>query len=191
VATLGVSDDAEQDRLRVLFPQHRALLESGKFEVIAALPKGETEQPALRVDGKAAEWEPFEPPALVARVELEPGEHKIAIGKEVLRVRVLAEGEDVPEGTKWPVFRSHGKPGEWKTCAACHDITEEDGRSTVGELDEPDACLTCHTDEEFELAHFHPLDPIEACHLCHALHGGSATGLLRAPAKELCAACHD
>ncbi len=191
VATLGAGDDAEQDKLRVLFPQDRALLESGKFEVIALLPETETERPPLRVDGKAVEWEPFEPPALVAIADLKPGKHKIEIGKEVLRVRVLQEGEDVPEGAKWPLFRSHGHPGDWKACAACHDVSETDGRKTLGELKEPEACLTCHTDEEFELAHFHPLDPIAACHDCHALHGGNAEALLRAPVKELCGACHD
>ncbi len=42
----------------------------------------------------------------------------------------------------------------------------------------------------FDVIHSHPLEPIEHCQICHALHGSTREGLLKAPPK-LCADCHD
>ena len=61
----------------------------------------------------------------------------------------------------------------------------------MGELDTPTACLECHSEVEFEATHAHPLEPIEACQMCHTLHGSPHPGLLKGPVKPLCKGCHD
>ena len=61
----------------------------------------------------------------------------------------------------------------------------------VGELKDYTACFECHGAVEFDVTHSHPLEPLEHCPMCHALHGSSREGLLKAPVKQLCADCHE
>jgi len=183
--------DGASPAVRVLFPADQSVLETGRFELICLAAEGVRKPPALRVDGKAGRWQPFALPALVARLELKPGRHEIAVGPTKLQVYVRG-GDLPPEVAEWPVFGTHpGDADGWKECHACHEVTQEGGRQSVGPLGEPVACQHCHSSEDFQLAHFHPEKPLAGCHQCHALHGSSAKSLLKAPRKQLCAACHD
>ena len=178
----------EDASLRLLFPADRSVLEAGRFEVIGVLPEGATEAPPLRVDGKSAEWLPVAAPVLVARLELSSGAHEIALGSTTLRIYV--RGEEPPDD--WAAFQSHpGAQDGWKNCAVCHETAEVDGRTTVGDLREPEACRECHSADDFQLAHFHPERPLAGCHQCHALHGSPNESFLKSPIKQLCAKCHD
>lgn len=185
------SSDGTAPALRVLFPTDQSTIETGRLELICIAGEGVKKPPALRVDGKARRWQPFALPVLVARLELKPGRHEIAIGATKLRVCVT-EGDPPSERPEWPAFSAHpdGADG-WRDCGACHEVTEANGRQSIGALREPTACQHCHSSEDFQLAHFHPEKPLAGCHQCHALHGSSAKSLLKAPRKQLCAACHD
>ncbi|MBM3497589.1 MAG: hypothetical protein FJX74_02855 [Armatimonadetes bacterium] len=174
--------DGSPPELRVLFPQAGATLADGQVDMICVLPEG-ARAPALRVDGKRVAWGPYALPVLAARLDLAPGPHRIALGKTVLTVTVD------PEATE--AFRSHAGGEGWKDCTVCHEATDEGGRQALGDLKAPTACQQCHSADDFQLAHFHPEKPLAGCHQCHALHGASATSLLKAPVKQLCAACHD
>jgi predicted CXXCH cytochrome family protein len=183
--------DGAPPALRVLFPADQSVLETGRFELICLAADDVRKPPALRIDGKSGRWQPFALPVLVARLDLKPGRHEIAVGPTKLQVCV--GGSDLPpEVADWPVSGTHpGGADGWKECHACHEVTEGNGRQSVGALDEPVACQHCHSSEDFQLAHFHPEKPLAGCHQCHALHGSSATSLLKAPRKQLCATCHD
>ena len=170
----------------VLFPPDHAVLLSGSFDVIW---KGEGA--ALEIDGKKLEWEAFQPPLHVAHVRLSPGLHELRIG-ERRRQLVVALNEEEHDGPEdWPHLRQHQMNANPNRCADCHANTKQLDRTVVGELRSPDACLECHEPVDFEAAHWHPLEPIEHCETCHALHGSSRDGLLKAPVKKLCTDCHD
>jgi len=179
-ATVAVADDAAE--LRVLFPANGATITEGKCDLICVLPEGEP-LPDLKVDGRLAIWEMYSRPVLAAKLDLAPGKHRILIGKKKLKVRVAPDAEGA--------FRSHADSLGWRDCADCHDVTEDEGMLAIGDPDQPGACIVCHSPEDFELTHFHPLDPIAACSECHALHGHAAKSLLKKPVKELCSACHE
>ncbi|MBM3472598.1 MAG: hypothetical protein FJX75_04900 [Armatimonadetes bacterium] len=186
--TLG---ESEPGALRVLFPADRSVLETGRSELICVAPGDVKRAPPLRIDGKRGRWQPYALPVLVARLELRPGRHEIAVGPTKLQVYVR-EGDVPPEVAEWTVYGSHpGDADGWKDCRACHEVTAANGRQSVGTLREPVACQQCHSSEDFQLAHFHPEKPLAGCHQCHALHGSSAKSLLKAPRKQLCATCHD
>jgi predicted CXXCH cytochrome family protein len=125
------------------------------------------------------------------RLDLSPGPHEIEIGSASAQVYV-AKGEAAAKApADWPVYQTHEeRPGAWKDCATCHEVTTEEGRTLVGTPQEPGSCLKCHSTTDFAVTHFHPLEPIAACHMCHALHGSTRPSLLKAPTKELCAMCH-
>ncbi|HJN17132.1 MAG TPA: cytochrome c3 family protein [Armatimonadota bacterium] len=180
IATAAIAgDDAE---LRVLFPANGATIIEGECDLICVLPEGDP-IPDLKVGGQWAIWEMVSLPVLTSRLDLAPGKHRILIGKKKLRVRVAPDAEGA--------FRSHADKLGWRDCADCHDVAEDEGMLAVADPDQPGACIVCHSLEDFELAHFHPLDPIAACSECHALHGHAAKSLLKKPVKELCAACHE
>lgn len=186
-----------QDRrsVRVIFPTDESVVESGRFDLLCVMaePKAaKPRRPSLRVDGRREPWAPYEPPVLLSRLRLRPGRHDIAIGSIRLRVYV-AGGSEMPDDVReWPVYRTHlGMTEGLEECGVCHKVRARRGRTIVGELMEPAACHECHSPGDFEGAHFHPLDPLASCHTCHALHGSSRPSLLRAPAKMLCAECHD
>jgi len=190
--------------LRMLSPADRCVLESGKVELLCVAPDTQVAagaqaipgaQPAgvpLRVDGKPGKWEPYARPVLFAKLELTPGRHELRIGDRQLRLFVAdAEGEHKPPDG-WPVHRSHSTgTGKWKDCTLCHELEKREGRASIKDLKDPLPCLGCHSADEFASTHFHVLKPIENCQLCHALHGSTRKALLKAPAKELCADCHD
>ena len=187
---------AELERaVRILSPLNECILDSGRFDIVASVGGFTAEEAAalaVTVDGRRAERVPTRPPTVLARVELEPGEHTITVGTQVARVFVKGD-DDLPESVReWPVAFAHpgGADGR-QDCAACHVTSEEDGALAIRDLVLPDACLTCHPPADFELAHSHPLTPIAGCRRCHATHGAVAAKLLRAPAKRLCAECHE
>jgi len=167
-------------------------VESGRLEVLAVAPaEGAEPAPELRVDGTVTPWEPYAPPVLLATVELAPGLHELAVGTQTLRVYVRGEATSADQPTDWGTIRSHADSAAGAlACAACHETHEEGGRAAVGPPQEPQACLVCHSADDFAGIHFHPLEPIANCHRCHALHGSTAASLLRAPVKQLCTACH-
>lgn len=182
----------QPEAIRVLFPADQTILESGSHEVLCVLAEGQTDPPLLKVDGKPRRWEATAPPMLLARLDLTPGFHTIAIGK--LRIRIYVQGDDTPpqKFCDWPTFRSHPGSAEGrKNCADCHEARKRNGRQAVGAFRGAAACQHCHSPGQFELVHFHPERPLAACQECHALHGSPRPSLLRAPAKELCARCHD
>jgi len=132
--------------------------------------------------------------ALVATASLEPGEHVIAAGQQ--RVRVFAVrpngGRAAPAG--WPVFRPHPPapvPGQSGACSACHEMTEAAAGPELSEPQMPDACFSCHTQDNFELIHAHRVEVLTACQMCHESHGGTAPSLLTDSAEILCAGCHE
>lgn len=185
----------EGETLRVLFPRDECVLESGKLDLLCMMADaGADEQsaPELRVDGSAGKWEPYQAPVLLSRLELQPGLHELTVGSQKLRVYVRGESGRDEEPDGWPVYRTHRGTSEgWKDCAACHELTKKDERTAVGDPREPSACSPCHSDIDFAATHSHPQEPLDACHLCHALHGSAAPSLLKAPIKQLCADCHD
>jgi predicted CXXCH cytochrome family protein len=184
---------AAEEALRVIFPADQCTVESGKLDLLCVTAETTAgEPPALLVDGKPGKWEAYRRPVLLSRLELAPGEHTIAVGGKELQI----VADDAPETEEppgdGPVHADHpdGDDG-WKDCAACHAVTKEDGLTVIGDPDEPDACLQCHSPTDFEVTHFHPLEPIASCRMCHAVHGSANASLLKGPVKELCAACHE
>lgn len=183
---------------RLLYPANCVVIERGKFECLAVAPGGhaaggEAEPLPLTVNGEQRDWGPFAPPAYAARLELEPGEHRLALGES--EARFFIEGEDAKPPEDWPVFKSHpAMEGEWLDCAKCHTVREtaEGGPKTVSPPHiYDDACAECHSRNDFVITHAHTLDPLLDCARCHALHGSTREHLLKAPAKELCFECHD
>jgi predicted CXXCH cytochrome family protein len=78
-----------------------------------------------------------------------------------------------------------------KRCNDCHQHKKWEGRVIVGEPKGYKACLKCHDSVDFGAIHFHPLQPLEACQMCHSMHGSSQKALLKAPVKKLCGVCHE
>lgn len=180
------ADEAKPARDGVLFPPDRAVLLSGSFDVIW---KGEGA--ALEIDGREREWEPFQPPLYVAHVRLSPGLHELRIGEQRRRLVVALNEEEHDGPEDWPLLHRHEMNTNPNRCGDCHANTKQLDRTVVGEVRSPDACLECHKPVDFEVTHSHPLEPIEHCEMCHALHGSTRKGLLKAPVKKLCADCHD
>jgi predicted CXXCH cytochrome family protein len=166
--------------IQVISPPANAVLSSGRFYIIC---KG---GPAdLVVDGRPQPWGAFAKPVLAAKLQLTPGRHELSIGER--SVSVWVEGTPSPEG--WSAAGVHSIGAD--ACASCHETTRRDGLTAVGRVKSSSACLECHRPAEFEAKHAHPLKPLEHCGSCHTPHGSPYKGLLREPAKKLCAACHD
>ena len=180
------ADEPEPVQDDVLFPPDQAVLLSGSFDVIW---KGEGG--ALEVDGRPREWEPFQPPLHVAHLRLSPGMHELRIGDRRRQLVVALNEEEHDGPDDWPQLRQHQMNTNENRCGDCHETSKQLDRTAVGELRSPHACLECHEPVDFEITHSHPLKPIEHCETCHALHGSPHKGLLKAPAKKLCADCHD
>jgi len=191
--TATVSSDEFEQKLPgqlasdgILFPPDRAVLLKGIFDVIC-----NGDEVPLEVNGKRYEWEAFRAPLHVARVRLSPGVYEFRIGDRQREIAV-ALNEDEHDGPEdWPIHRYHKIDRDKNRCADCHRTRNEDDQITVGELKSHEACLECHNSIEFDVIHSHPLEPIQDCHMCHSLHNSVRKGLLRAPAKQLCAECHD
>ena len=116
-------------------------------------------------------------------------ERNFALRNEVgAAVAVWVEGGRAPDG--WTA-RQHPLGAGADACGRCHETAVREGRTAVGPVKSSDVCLECHRAAQFEAKHSHPLEPLRHCGSCHAPHGTSFKGLLRAPAKTLCAACHD
>lgn len=173
---------------QTLFPPNHSVLLSGGFDLIAKEDKGD-----LQVNGKPGKWEAFQPPLRVAHVHLSAGLNELKVGDHKVEVFVARypDDEDAPSG--WKTYKVH--PVEeiegTKRCNDCHQHKKWDGQVTVGEPKDYKACLKCHDSIEFGEIHSHPLEPLEACQMCHSMHGSSQKSLLKAPVKKLCSACHE
>jgi len=180
-------------QLKVLFPLDKGVLESGEIEVMAVSrppANGAAKEPRLEVDGERLPWKPYEPPAYVANLKLDPGEHAVTVGDQTLAVFVLEDGAEPPAG--WCKLQSHyADDPDSRDCSVCHETASRDGRFAVGEWLGYTACSECHDSVEFAAAHSHTEQPLQQCGACHALHGSDRSGLLTAPARTLCAECHD
>ena len=170
----------------VLFPPDHVVLLSGSFDVICTASEA-----TLEVNGKSREWEPFQPPLHVAHLRLSPGVHELQIGDRRREIVVALNEEEHDGPEDWAIHRHHKIGHEKNRCADCHRTNRQDGRITVGALKSSETCFECHDPIDFDVTHSHPLEPIEHCQMCHALHGSTRKGLLKAPVKKLCAECHD
>jgi len=173
--------------VEVLYPPDKAVLPSGDFDVICRAEKAR-----LHVDGESYPWEPFEPPVRVAHVSLYCGPNTLEIGRKRIEVFV-AETAARPGGPDdWPIWHKHPISGSGEErCGKCHEMETLGDGVAVGRFAGYKACFECHKAVEFEAIHAHPLEPIEACQMCHALHAAREEVLLKAPAKKLCAECHE
>jgi predicted CXXCH cytochrome family protein len=179
---LTLAPAAGPDPALVISPPGNAVLPAGPFYVIC---KG---GPAdLAVDGRRQAWGAFTGPVRAARLRLGPGHHEVRVGQRT--VALWVEGRPAPRD--WAPVRLHPLGAGADACAACHQASRRDGRTAVGPVKSFAACLECHKPAQFELKHAHPLEPLKHCGSCHAPHGAPHKGLLKAPAKQLCAACHD
>jgi len=82
-------------------------------------------------------------------------------------------------------------------CWDCHDPHASDKkgllRAAPEGLDDPSACFMCHKaelDSSLHAAVPHPPFNELECTRCHAPHASEHTGLLTAPANDLCGSCH-
>jgi len=183
----GEKPAGDDTGVEVLYPPDKAVLPSGNFDVIC---RGDAA--ALRVDGELHRWEPFEPPVRVARVSLYCGPNTLQIGRKRVEVFVAETALEPggPEG--WPMWRGHPMDGSGTArCGDCHEIEGRGDGAALGRFAGHKACFKCHDSVDFEAIHSHPLEPIEACQMCHAIHGSKEKALLKAPAKKLCDECHE
>jgi predicted CXXCH cytochrome family protein len=171
----------------ILAPPDGSAASAGAIDVVVnGLAKGE--RPPLLVDGTAGSWTRPAGSGLLARIDLKPGEHEIQVGEARSRLRVV--GANAVQGND-ALLRAHPRDfDDADACLGCHAAGKGDGEP-IGGPDTPGACMVCHPAEALEAVHFHPLKPIGSCELCHALHGTTLPKLLRAPAKTLCAKCHE
>lgn len=166
----------------LISPPAGAVLPAGPVDVIyRGAPAG------LQLDGRDRAWGPFAGSVRAARVRLTPGRHELRVGGR----SVVVWGEGTPAPPEFKAARVHPIAPGAQGCAACHETDSLNGQTVVGTPKPTANCLECHSPDQFELKHSHPLDPLRNCTSCHAVHGAAHKGLLRAPAKKLCAACHD
>jgi predicted CXXCH cytochrome family protein len=172
--------------VEVIFPPDRAVVLSGTFDLLAKADSG-----SLEVNGQRQPWEAFRPPLRVAHLRLSAGMNRIRIGRrqvDLFFARYPGD-EDIPHG--WATYQWHPvEDDSSKRCGDCHEQNAVDGQVEVGPWKGHKSCLDCHDVVKFESIHRHPLEPLEPCLMCHAVHGSSEKGLLKAPAKNLCAECH-
>ena len=185
-ATQTPREKAAADKAKVVFPPDHAVLLSGTFDVITRGAEA-----TLKVDGMPRQWGAFTGPVQVAQVGLGPGLHELRIGDRRLEIVVALNAEEHDGPNDWEVFEHHSVGDGEDRCADCHETERQGGQVAVGQLMPYTACFECHDFVDFDVTHSHPLEPLEHCQMCHALHGSSRKGLLKAPAKQLCDECHD
>lgn len=183
---VGTGVPKEPVKTKVIFPPDKSVMVSSAFDVI-----GITELDRFEVDGKPRPWERFEPPIRVRRIGLGPGFHELQIGDRRLEIVVALNPEEHDGPADWKIYRAHTMGNDEDRCADCHETKQQGGKTVVGELLPVEACLSCHDSVEFDLTHSHPFDPLEDCQMCHSMHASWREKLLKAPAKQLCAECHD
>jgi len=174
----------EKSRPAVISPPDHVVLSSGNFYVICKGNAGE-----LMVDGAARPWAAFAEPLHAAGLRLAAGTHEIQIGDRKVAVCVAGDGDPRPAG--WGIYRLHPIGTGADACGRCHETAQRDGLTQLQESKGFAVCLECHKPTEFEAKHAHPLDPLKHCASCHALHGSSRKGFLKAPVKKLCGECHE
>jgi len=174
-AAVASKENAKTAANGVLFPPNRVVLLSGNFDVICRGTKA-----ALKVNGRARPWEPFESPLRVSHLTLAPGVHEVQIGNRRIEFSVAMNEEEHDGPEDWKIFRYHPVTSGKKRCAACHETRPNGKTTTVGKLKSHKACFECHESADLEVDHSHIQEPLEACQTCHALHGSSRKSLLKA-----------
>jgi predicted CXXCH cytochrome family protein len=178
---LSLASGAAPDAIKVISPPENAVLPAAPFYLIC---KGSAE---LVVDGRRQPWGPFTEPVKAVCLNLEVGRHEIRVGKHQSTI-VIKD----PKSLKMGEFvRLHPIRAGVEGCRACHETDQRRDATVVGTVKPFAACLDCHSPAQFELKHAHPLEPLKHCASCHAPHGSIHKGFLKAPAKQLCAACHE
>ncbi len=176
---------------RVLYPLNGSVADSGSFDIIAVAAQkedGSFDALPLHVDGKAHPWQPYALPLCIARVDLAPGEHSLSLG--AYEVMFYAAGPGITPPKDWPVVKTHPGKDAWRTCGLCHDADSQNGHIVLGPHKGCEVCNSCHTPDDVAAHHDHTEAPLRDCASCHAVHGAILDHLLRAPKKQLCAACH-
>ncbi len=165
------------EQAKLMRPTDGAAYPTGPVKVVAAAPDGR-----LEIDGKAIEAERPFPDVLHAEIEVEAGEHTLALiwegGRQEAKFFV---GDGVPAG--FEAFRPH--PGfELNQCSQCHAVSRRGTFRFSGD------CFACHTDEQYTASHPHPKHQLEQCGLCHNAHGSTADAHLLYPRETACTICH-
>jgi predicted CXXCH cytochrome family protein len=178
-------DSSTESERQVISPLDRAVLMSGRIDVIIKSPDGK-----LEVDGEPCAAEPFQSPLQVKRLWLDPGMHEIRAGDQRVEF-VVALNEIEHDGpSDWKIVRSHPiEPGDDR-CGVCHETERKDGLLEVIGIPSDETCLDCHTASKVEAIHPHAMELVQSCRLCHVIHGSLHKRLLKAPAKDLCDQCH-
>ncbi len=192
-AAASESPPEEASAFKVVSPADQAALLSGSFDVIVKADRPElADRLTLELGRQEVAWDKaYGGPVRVARLRLAPGVYELKVGDRVVRFGVALNEQEHDGPPQWPVVRSHTMEPDPDRCAACHENSSDTGQIRIGALRSYKACFGCHRSVEFELRHAHPLQPLENCQTCHALHGSSRKALLKAPVKQLCADCHD
>ena len=215
VTAAASRDDGTPRKRELISPKGGGVLTSRKVDIIYRGERG-----TLLVNGEARVWETFAEPLAVASLELEPGEHEIRVDNETLRIRIDPGAEPADPKSELRELRELSELGESctsvasiaqsgstgvftavachamqgsgpKRCGVCHEIAEKDGLTAVGKPKSYEACFECHPAKKFEMDHAHILEPLQACGMCHAMHGAKYRSLLKAPMRRLCGECHD
>ena len=116
--------------------------------------------------------------------ELEPRQHtfrdampreRMCVGCHVLPIRDVVH-----------------KPVEVGDCTSCHDPHGSSHKMMLRSDPATTLCVTCHGDLGFQKkSHVHGPVAAGACIVCHDTHSSWHKNLLKKPATELCAVCHD
>jgi predicted CXXCH cytochrome family protein len=185
-------------KTKLISPPDRSILPPEPFELILIGPekisteKIGAEKLSLCVDGKPIEWEPVAAPIYLARLDLPAGHHKVSAGSKEWEYYIQTGDADLPDGFETVFTHPIDDELEKRRCAACHPVSELDGKTTLGPAETPDACIVCHDQIELQVAHDeHPSESLENCAECHNPHGAHSPALLRRPRRELCLGCHD
>jgi predicted CXXCH cytochrome family protein len=179
---LALAPAADPPPVQLVSPPANAVLATAPFYVITTGAAAD-----LIVDGRPHAWGPFAAPVHAARLKLPPGRHEIRIGTQAVTVSIQHGPGPAPGASARMHPVGIGPAG----CGACHETSRQNMQTVVGSLRSYAACLDCHKPAQFEAKHAHPLEPLKHCGACHAPHGSPFRGLLKAPVKKLCAACHE
>lgn len=199
-----------QARFSLLSPANETRVKDGKVFLLCTwrpVPgrPGPPVTMQLLVDESPEAWDmQFGSNTWTASLELPPGVHNLRCSGFEVNVFVEASGEAGTPSSQdhRPLFHAHPDIDDTQRCFDCHhkiegpdDLVRRGRNWTLGVWKGSATCFDCHDHQvdDFEKSHGHLLEPIEDCHLCHAVHGtaSSEPALLKAPRSVLCAQCHE
>ncbi len=82
------------------------------------------------------------------------------------------------------------EPAGAGSCDACHEEKNPGSHDFSMASAEPDLCLDCHDEEDFEGEVVHRPLADGKCTVCHDPHGSPNKSLVKMPVEELCLSCH-